>query len=89
MHFYSRMNYFGGSGLEPFGYLRVIKIQNIFIKELVKDVKGTILLGLRMMVGDGVILKMIKKGWQNHIFRSYSQLQTQLIWGQFWTQWIG
>lgn len=79
MHFYSRINYFGGNGLDPFGYLLVIKIQNIFIKELIRDVERTILLGLRMMMGDGAILKMIKKGWQNLIFSSYSQLQTQMI----------
>ena len=57
------MNYFGGRGLEPFGYLQVIRIQNIFIKELVRDEGRTILLGLRMMMEDGALLKMIKRGW--------------------------
>ena len=57
------MNYFGGRGLEPFGHLRVIRIQNIFIKELVRDEGRTILLGLRMMMEDGALLKMIKRGW--------------------------
>ena len=66
------MNYFGGRDLEPFGYLRVIRIQNIFIKELVRDERRTILLGLRMMMEDGALLKMIKRGWQSLIFKSYS-----------------
>ena len=77
------MNYFGGRDLEPFGYLWVITIQNIFIKELVKDEGRTILLGLRMMMEDGALLKMIKRGWQSLIFKSYSPQLIQLVWTQF------
>ena len=62
---------------------KVIRIQNIFTKELVRDKGRTILLGLRMMMEDGALLKMIKRGWQSLIFKSYSPQLIQLVWSQF------